>query len=312
MSAPLQLDDWGGTGPVLHLAHANGFPPGSYRKLIELLKPRYHVFTLRSRSLVPGTNPLTMRTWDEMADDLAHALRAQGLEGVVGVGHSMGGVATLLASANHPGLFRTVVALDPVLITGTRLLMLQALTLLRMRSRIPPASLARRRRESWGSREEAAASYRKKALFQRFDPECFQDYITHGLTEVSGEGFRLTIPTAWEARIFETSPRATWSRLRSVEEPTLVIRGGDSDTLTPAALERVRRTLPGVRTEELPGTTHLFPLEQPEACARRILAFLDTVDEEQPQGVQSSERWSPHRADGRSSLRPERHGPSGL
>ncbi|WP_224248751.1 alpha/beta fold hydrolase [Hyalangium gracile] len=277
MSSPLQLDDWGGTGPVLHLTHANGFPPGSYRKLIELLKSRYHVFTLRSRSLVPGTHPLEMRTWDDMADDLAHALRAQGLKGVVGVGHSMGGVATLLASVNDPGLFRAVVALDPVLLTGPRLLLVQALTLLRMRHRIPPASLARRRRESWGSREEAAASYRKKALFQRFDPACFQDYLTHGLTEAPGGGVRLTIPTAWEARIFETSPRASWQRLRSVRVPTLVVRGGDSDTLTPEALERVRRTLPGVRTEELPGTTHLFPLEQPEECGRRILAFLEEL-----------------------------------
>jgi pimeloyl-ACP methyl ester carboxylesterase len=211
-----------------------------------------------------------------MADDLAHALHAQGLEGVVGVGHSMGGVATLLASVKEPGLFRTIVAMDPVLISGMRLLALQVLTRLGLRSQIPPASLARRRREFWGSREEAAASYRKKALFQRFDPESFQDYITHGLTETPG-GLRLTIPKAWEARIFETSPRAIWQQLREVTVPTLVMRGGDTDTLTPAALERVRRTLPGVRTEELPGTTHLFPLEQPEECARRILAFLDTV-----------------------------------
>jgi len=167
MSDPLHLDDWGGTGPVLHLAHANGFPPGSYRKLIELLKPRYHVFTLRSRSLVPGTDPRALRDWEDLADDLAGALRARGLEGVVGVGHSMGGVATLLASVKHPGLFRAVVALDPVLFTGTRLLAIQALTLLGMRSRIPPASLARRRRETWGSREEAATSYRKKPLFRR-------------------------------------------------------------------------------------------------------------------------------------------------
>lgn len=119
MSDPLPLDDWGGTGPVLHLAHANGFPPGSYRKLIEQLKPRYHVFTLRSRGLVPGTDPRVMRDWEDMADDLAQALRARGLEGVVGVGHSMGGVATLLASVKYPGLFRAVVALDPVLFTGT-------------------------------------------------------------------------------------------------------------------------------------------------------------------------------------------------
>ena len=281
MSDPLQLDDWGGTGPVLHLAHANGFPPGSYRKLIEFLKSRHHVFTLRSRCLVPGMEPLEMRDWDDMAEDLAQALRARGLEGVIGVGHSMGGVATLLASVKNPGLFRAVVALDPVLFTGKRLLALQALGLLGMRSRIPPASLARRRREHWSSREEAAMSYRKKALFQRFDPECFQDYISHGLTEAPGGGFRLTIPRTWEARIFETSPHAVWRRLRSVKVPTLVLRGSDSDTLTPATLERVRRTLPGVQAEELPGT-HLFPLEHPEECGRRILAFLDTVGERPP------------------------------
>lgn len=273
MSDPLHLDDWGGTGPVLHLAHANGFPPGSYRKLIELLKPRYHVFTLRSRSLVPGTDPRALRDWEDMADDLAGALRARGLEGVVGVGHSMGGVATLLASVKHPGLFRAVVALDPVLFTGTRLLAIQALTLLGMRSRIPPASLARRRRESWGSREEAATSYRKKPLFRRFDPECFQDYLTHGLTEAPGGGFRLTIPTAWEARVFETSPRHVWRKLRSVPVPTLVLRGSESDTLLPPALARAGRTIPGARAEELPGT-HLFPLEYPEECGRRLLTLL--------------------------------------
>jgi pimeloyl-ACP methyl ester carboxylesterase len=177
----------------------------------------------------------------------------------------------------HPKLFRAVVALDPVLITGSRLFLLHLLTWLGLRHRIPPASLARRRRDSWNSREEAAASYRKKALFQRFDPECFQDYLTHGLTEAPGGGLRLTIPKAWEARIFETSPRAVWRQLRSVPVPALVLRGGDSDTLTPQALERVRRTLPRVRTDALPHTRHLFPLEQPEECGRRILSFLDTV-----------------------------------
>jgi pimeloyl-ACP methyl ester carboxylesterase len=155
-----------------------------------------------------------------MTEDLAQALRARGLENVVGVGHSMGGVATLLASLKHPGLFRAVVALDPVLFTGTRLLAFRALSLLGMSSRIPPASLARRRREHWGSREEAATSYRKKPLFRHFDEGCFQDYLTHGLTEAPGGGFRLTIPREWEVRIFETPPHGVWRRLRAVEVPT--------------------------------------------------------------------------------------------
>ena len=102
-------------------------------------------------------------------------------------------------------------------------------------------------------------------------------YLTFGLTESPQGGFQLTIPREWEARIFETQPRGTWRRLRSVPIPTLVLRGADSDTLTPAALERVRRTVPGVRTGELPGTGHLLPQQQPEETHRRILTFLDTV-----------------------------------
>ncbi|MFP2927110.1 alpha/beta fold hydrolase [Pyxidicoccus sp. 3LG] len=278
MSDVLQLDDWGGTGPVLHLAHANGFPPGSYRKLIELLKTRYHVVTLRSRCLVPGSNPLEMASWEDMADDLARALRARGLEGVVGVGHSMGGVATLLASVKEPGLFRAVVALDPVLVTGARLAALHVLNLLGLRSRVPPASLTRRRREVWNSRELAWLTYRKKPLFARIDSECLRDYVEHGLIEHPEGGFRLAIPREWEARVFETYARDVWGPLRSVTVPTLVIRGSATNTLTRSALERVRRTVPGARTEELPEGTHLFPLEQPEVCGQRILAFLDSVD----------------------------------
>src|SRR5262249_22653111 len=115
MSDVLPLDDWGGTGPVLHLAHAHGFPPGTYRPPIHVLRTRFHVVSLRTRQLVPGQDPRALRSWDDLVDDLAHSLRAHGLEGVLGVGHSVGGTCSLLASAGHPGLFRAVVALDPVL-----------------------------------------------------------------------------------------------------------------------------------------------------------------------------------------------------
>jgi pimeloyl-ACP methyl ester carboxylesterase len=278
MSNHPPLDDWGGNGPVLHLAHANGFPPATYRRLIEVLKSRYRVVSLRTRCLVPGSEPGQLRDWEELADELVRGLRAHGLEGVVGVGHSVGGVCTLLGSVASPGLFRSVVALEPVLFTGGRLWAIRAAKLLGLTGKIPPATLARRRRAHWNSREEAAASYRKKALFRGWDAECFQDYLTHGLTEAPGGGFQLAISTAWEARIYETWPPGVWRRLRSVSVPTLVLRGSDSDTLTPAALEHLRRTLPGVHTEELPGGTHLFPMERPEVCGQRVLDFLTRLE----------------------------------
>ena len=276
MTPPLKLEDRGGQGPALHFAHANGFPPGTYRRLLEQFAPHAHVYTLEGRCLVPGMDPAALRDWDELAEDLAQALRARGLGPVLGVGHSVGGTATLLAAAKYPELFQAVVMLDPVLFTGPRAVALRLLGLLGLGGRVPPASLARRRREHWTSREEAGASYGKKALFRGFDPACFQDYLTHGLTDVPGGGVRLTIPRAWEARIFETPPQGAWKRLREARVPVLVLRGSTSDTFTVGALARVRRLRPDVQTDELPGG-HLFPLERPEPCARRVLDFLQTV-----------------------------------
>jgi pimeloyl-ACP methyl ester carboxylesterase len=220
--------------------------------------------------------PRSLRGWEDLADDLAGALNARGMSGVVGVGHSLGGVATMIAAARHPGLFRGVVMMEPVLFTGGRALFFQAAGLFGLRGRVPPASLAYRRREQWSSREEVATSYRKKALFRHFDPDCFQDYLTHGFTDAPGGGVRLTIPREWEARIFETAPTSPWRLLREVKVPMLVLRAEDSDTLSPEALAGVRHTRPDVETGEMPGT-HLFPLERPEACGQRLQAFLDKM-----------------------------------
>ena len=52
---PLPPIDFCGHGPTLHLAHANGFPPGTYRQLANALTSDYHVIALPSRALWPGS-----------------------------------------------------------------------------------------------------------------------------------------------------------------------------------------------------------------------------------------------------------------
>ena len=44
------MHNFGGDGPIVHLAHANGFPPGAYRLLAETLTDRYQVIARPSRS----------------------------------------------------------------------------------------------------------------------------------------------------------------------------------------------------------------------------------------------------------------------
>lgn len=273
----LELDDWGGSGPLLHFACANGFPPETYRKLFARLATRYHVVSLRTRPLTPDQAPEALTTWQELGDDLARELQLRGRSGVLGVGHSVGGTSTLMASAANPGLFRAVVALDPVLVTGPRAWGVRLMKALGRMDRTAIVRGARRRRERWATREEAAAAYRQRRLFRDWDADCFNDYITHGLVPTDAGDFRLRFPREWEARIFETFPADPWRLIRANAAPTLVLRGERSDTLLPEALARAEQEMPRTKVEELPLASHLFPMEKPRETAERVLAFLDAL-----------------------------------
>ena len=91
MSFPLY--DFGGSGPLLHVSIANGFPPETYRPLLDPLTGRYHVVCLLPRPLWPDPpDPQTLTTWRVLASDLLDGLRAHGMDDVILLGHSMGGL----------------------------------------------------------------------------------------------------------------------------------------------------------------------------------------------------------------------------
>ncbi len=69
--------EFGGDGPVLHIAHANGFPPGTYRPLAATLTDRYRVIGLPARPLWPGSRPEEINGWGPLAHEL-HAGAGRG------------------------------------------------------------------------------------------------------------------------------------------------------------------------------------------------------------------------------------------
>ncbi|MDY0058842.1 MAG: alpha/beta hydrolase [Myxococcota bacterium] len=273
-SPPLQ---WGSTGLRLHLAHANGFPPGTYTRLAEELARSWRVVAWPSRPLWPGSDPARLRGWDELATDLAQALRPGDPQPGIGVGHSLGAVLSLLAAVADPGLFRALVLIDPVIFTGWRARLWRALKRLGWGGRLPLVQGARRRRETWPSRAEARAHYGQRPLFASWDPRCLDDYLHHGLVETPEGVLRLAYPREWEAQVFATTPDDLWGPLRRLSLPLLVLRGETSTAFTREAARRLARTLPAARVEEVPGTGHLLPMEQPAEVARRITAFVASL-----------------------------------
>ena len=267
--------DWGGTGPVLHFAHANGFPPGTYRRLIGELTKRHHVVSMSARPLWPNSRPLALRDWWVFAEDLRAEFNSRGLRGIVGVGHSLGAVTSLLAAASDPGLFSAVVAVDPLVFTGAHSLFWGAVKAVGLGGRINLARGARRRRELWSDRGEARTTYASRSVFASWEPEVLYDYLDAWMVDVPQGGVRLLYPREWEARIFSAAPHDLWAQLRKVSVPTLFVRGEHSDTFLDAARARVEREVPASRTAVVADSSHFLPMERPTELARVIDEFLE-------------------------------------
>lgn len=268
---PEALSEWGGDGPPLIFAHANGFPPGTYEKLLRELSADYRVSAFSARALWPECDPSSVDSWRDLARDLRRTMEERGLRRTLGVGHSLGGALTIIAAAADPSLFSALALIDPVVFTGGHALFWGVLKGLGFGNRLPLIRGARRRRERFPDLDAARSAYAGKSVFSTWDPEVLDDYVRAGFRETADGEVELRYPKAWEARIFELTPASVWSDLRRIELPTLVIRGASSDTFSPAAVRRMRSELTAATFAELPETTHFLPMEAPGDVARLIV-----------------------------------------
>jgi pimeloyl-ACP methyl ester carboxylesterase len=271
------LEELGGRGPVLHLAHANGFPPGAYRLFAQALAARYRVVALPARPLWPGSAPEEAPTWRTLAGDLLRGLEALAAPGIVGVGHSMGGVLSLWAAIDRPDLFRAVVLIDPVILPAHWLWWLRLARALGLDGRMPLVQATLRRRRTWPGYQACFDHYRGKELFARWPDDALWDYV-RAATREEGGALALRYPPEWEAHIFGTVPADIWPDVPRLRVPCLVVRGEHSQTFLPGALGRVARLLPAARVVTIPGATHLLPMERARETATAVLDFL-TADE---------------------------------
>jgi pimeloyl-ACP methyl ester carboxylesterase len=262
---------------VLHFAHANGFPAASYRCLIDRLTGSFRVLSMEARPLWSDQDPSSLRSWTPLVDDLVAGIRQKGLNGVVGVGHSLGGVLTARAAAIDPSLFSALVLIDPVIFTWPRSWFWAALKITGQTHRLRLVRGARERRAGWPDVDTVRASYRTKSTFRDWTDECLDDYLAAGFIADHDGGVRLRYPREWESRIFEVCPADQWRLLRKIEVPVLFLRGETSDTFLRSAANRATRELRDVRVTEVAGTSHFLPWEAPDATAEEIRRFVAGV-----------------------------------
>lgn len=267
----LSFLDSEGDRPPLHFSHANGFPVSMYLPWMAGLARDFRVLGLSLR----GQDGLSegISSWHRVALDLAGFLDSRGLGPVVGVGHSIGAVTTLLCAARRPDLFSRIVLLDPPIFPRRWVLLFRWASLFGLKRRFPPAARARRRRNGWKDRQEALDYFRTKEMFHGWKEEYLRAYVTYGLRPDPDHGTVLVCPPEAEARGFENYPMDVWSWPQRLRTPALLVRGAESNVLTDATCRSFCRLCPHAKTVVVDGAGHFIPMQRPEETLRLIRDF---------------------------------------
>lgn len=251
--------DLGGEGPDVICVHATGFCAGVWGPMAAGLRGHVRALDVRGHgrtALPPGVG----MAWSGTAEDVLAAVDQLGLRRPVGVGHSMGGAALLLAEAARPGTFAGLWLFEPIVFPPS------------FRGRPPGpnplAEGARRRRPTFASAGDAVAHYASKPPLDQLRTDALAAYVRHGFEERPDGSVTLRCRPEVEAATFEMGPEHDgWALLERVRCPVAVLRGRD-DAGAPAGLAPgIVGRLPLGHLEDHPELGHFGPLEDPDAMA---------------------------------------------
>ncbi|UCF92586.1 MAG: alpha/beta hydrolase [Desulfobacterales bacterium] len=269
--------DWGGSGRATHFLHGNGFCAGTYNPFIKYLIEDLHIIAsdVRGHGDSVQLNHKRIRHWKTFAEDLKTLVEQTLPPPVIGIGHSLGAVATYIAAAQYPRLFAAIILIDPVILPRKLLALIAFMTLLGLKGNIPLAKAARRRRQIFQGKKEALKLFAAgRGIFKSWSREFVDAYLECGLLEKDAQTAILKCDPELEAQIFESVPLDVWRYAPKIACPVQAIRGAHSDIFGPAAAERLGKIIPDYEWETIPDSGHFIPMEKPQACARAIADFI--------------------------------------
>jgi pimeloyl-ACP methyl ester carboxylesterase len=274
----LAVHDLGGDGRPTLLCHATGFHGAVWEPLARALpaglRPWAVDFRAHGASVVPPDAPLS---WEVFGTDVLAVVDALDLPAgeVLGVGHSMGGGALLLAEQARPGTFRGLWLFEPIAPPPGAMPVDP--------DRPGPNSLAEgaaRRRATFPSAAAALDNFASKPPLHQLRSDALHAYVRHGFVadpEAGPDGVRLACRPADESRIFGGgAAHEAFAHLDEVGCPVVVAVGDDEvgpGLFGPALVD----ALPAGRLEPFGQLGHFGPLEAPGRVAAAVAAFAATL-----------------------------------
>ena len=255
----------GNDGPLVVFVHATGFCKELCGPVISdtrELVPEFRGVAIDQRAHGDSGAPEPPFDWWNIGGDIVELIDGRGP--VIGVGHSAGGAALVLAELIEPGAFAALVLVEPIIFPPPY-------------GRYPgnPMSAgALRRKATFPSRQAAYKNFRSKPAFAGWQDRAMRAYVDGGLRQAD-DGVVLKCSPQAEAEFFmAATEHGAWDRLSEVESPALLLAGENSTTHQEPFLAELAARFSDGSYEIVPDTSHFVWMERPDAVAAQVAVVI--------------------------------------
>jgi pimeloyl-ACP methyl ester carboxylesterase len=252
--------DWGGQGTPLVMLHGFTGHAHTWDLTAAALRDQYRVLAVDQRG--HGDSNWASRYGSRpMVDDLLHFLDALELDRVVLMGLSMGGNVAYLVAGSHPDRVERLIILD-------------------IGPEISPVGLERISQslgqpDVFASEDEAVAQAR--AVNARPTDANLRHRVAYNLRP-RPDGM---LTFKWDKALRdgkavreEPTPEERWRAWRAINCPVLLVRGADSDILSPETAQRMVEANANVTLAIVPDCGHSITLDRPEGLIAAVTPWL--------------------------------------
>lgn len=247
---------------TIQFSHANGFPASTYSYMFDQMDgvEISYVDKMGHGDFPVGNN------LNNLADELIWDITQKQSKPVVGVGHSVGGVVTILAALKCPEIFDKLIFIDPALLSNRKRFYIWFMRKLGLGDQIRPIRKTLARKSEFASIEEPRQILRNRPLFENFHPKCYDAYIENGFI-FKQDGVELAFSPLIEAEIYRNLPVQLSSEKYKLKGT--LIYGKNSNVLQRPEVNWRKQKFPNIDIIEFEGS-HLFPFEHPKKTAEAL------------------------------------------
>ncbi len=197
-------------------------------------------------------------SYTRFAADLAEAVDKLDLRDLILVGHSFGGLVSLMYAAAHPERVSRLIVAD---------------SMLRISEEFVAAfhTIGSREGSSYDTPEEFAARYRLRPLGTPTRPDVVAYLARHSARRSADGRWRHKVDRGVYAARHTVDSLPCWERITI---PALVIKCNHSTRITPAIAVEIKARCPQVEIVTMPDSGHHVTLDNPAGFVAAVRAFL--------------------------------------